>query len=118
MCRHESSYTFASLPNSEPCSFRHGLYQLMRNRVLADAITANTEAMWADVAVFLHPDNDSVRVLPEAVGGHTDAVTAINQLLPNSPISVIDPLTLIDLVTTHNDTWNNWAAVMKRKYKL
>jgi len=118
MCRHNSSFTFASHPHTEPCPFRHSLYQLMRNRVLADAITANTEAMWTDVAVFLHPDNDSVRVLPEAVDGHTDAVTAINHLLPNNPINVIDPLTLLELVTTHDNKWNNWATVMRRKYKL
>jgi hypothetical protein len=90
----------------------------MRNRVMADAIVSNTEAMWADVAVFLHPDNDSVRILPESVGGQTDAVAAINQLLPNNKIEVIDPRKLIELVTASSRDWNDWATVMRNKYKL
>lgn len=46
-----SSFSFGSLPEGPPCPFRGGPYQLMRNRALADAIVANTEAEWADVAV-------------------------------------------------------------------
>jgi len=118
ICGQDSSLTLTSLPQTEPCPFRHSLYQLMRNRVLADAIVSNTEAMWADVAVFLHPDNNSVRVLPEAVGGHTDAVAAINQLLPGDPIAVIDPYKLIELISASSTEWNDWGTDMRNKYKL
>ena len=85
---------------------------------MADAIVSNTETMWTDVAVFLHPDNDSVRVLPETVGEHADAVVAINQLLPNDPIAVVDPYKLVELVTTHSREWDDWATYITQRYLL
>jgi hypothetical protein len=36
------SFSFRGLPASAPCPFRHGLYQVMRNRVLADCLRIKT----------------------------------------------------------------------------
>ncbi len=113
-----SSFGLDRVALPSPCPFRHGLYQLMRNRALADAIVANTAADWADVAVCLHPDNRSCRGLPEPVGGNDDVITAFNSIVPDDPVQIVDPGAFVQAVADEGATWTRWAATMRSRYRL
>ena len=101
-----------------PCPFRQGLYQIMRNRLLADALVVNGNAWWADVAVCIHPGNDAVRRLREPVGGETDAVAAINKLIPHGKILDLNPVEIVSFVAEEDHAWRDWGAVMRARYCL
>ena len=58
-------FRFERLPSGAACPFSGGLYQLMRNRVLAYALVREGGAEWADVALCIHPANHAVDVLDE-----------------------------------------------------
>lgn len=55
------------IPDSDGCPFRDGLDQLMRNAVLARALMVDGGAAWAEVAVCVHPGNDSAHRLGYAL---------------------------------------------------
>ncbi len=113
-----SSFGLDRVALPSPCPFRHGLYQLMRNRALADAIVANTEAEWADVAVCLHPEILACRTLSEPVGGYEDVIHAFNSVVANNPVKVIDPGTVVQAVAHEDTKWSRWAAMMQARYRL
>ncbi len=113
-----SSFGLDRVALPSPCPFRHGLYQLMRNRALADVIVANTEAEWVDVAVGLHPENSACRVLSEPVGGYEDVIHAFNSVVANNPVKVIDPGTVVQAVAHEDTKWSRWAAMMQARYRL
>ena len=113
-----SSFALDRLPLPSPCPFRHGLYQLMRNRALADAIVANTAAEWADVAVCLHPDNGSCGVLQESVGGNEDVIDAFKSIVPDDPVRVVDPGAVVRAIADEGMTWARWAATIRSRYRL
>src|SRR5690606_37506845 len=62
-------FEFSSVAAGEACPFRGGLYQLMRNAVLARALLQNTEASWADLATCVHPGNLIAHEMKVAVCG-------------------------------------------------
>ena len=101
----------------QTCPFRHGLYQLMRNRVLADAMVSNRAVDWAEVAVCVHPGNEAVWKLPDRVAGQGDALSAINKLL-NNPILSLSPITIVEAVADDSAQWHHWASEMKGRYAL
>jgi hypothetical protein len=70
------------------CPFRHGLYQMMRNRVLADELARQTRPAWADFAVCRHPVNDAVVLLDEPVFSFQNAIQAFRFL--SSEVAVYD----------------------------
>jgi hypothetical protein len=53
-----SSFELSSLTATMACPFRAGLYQLMRNKVLAESLLQHGGAQWADLAVCVHPRNE------------------------------------------------------------
>lgn len=113
-----SSFGLDRVALPSPCPFRHGLYQLMRNRVLADEIVANTEAEWADVAVSLHPENSACRVLSDPVGGYDDVIHAFNSVVASNPVQAIDPGTVVRAIDDESTIWSDWAATMQSRYRL
>ncbi len=113
-----SSFELDRIALPSPCPFQHGLYQLMRNRALADAIVANTEAEWADVAVCLHAQNAACRVLSEPVGGDEDVIRAFNSIVPNDSVPAIDPGAVVQAIANENATWTQWAATMQSRYNF
>ena len=116
--RETSSFDFSALgQQDQPCPFRHGLYQLMRNRVLADAMVQNRLVNWADVAVCVHPNNDAVWKLPDPVAGQRNVLSAINEFL-KTPIPSLSPSTIIEAVADAAPTWRDWASKMKGRYAL
>jgi len=58
-----SSIRIEAIRREKACPFRHGLYQMMRNRVLADELARRAESEWADFAVCRHPANEAVVLL-------------------------------------------------------
>ncbi len=113
-----SSFGLDRVALPSPCPFRHGLYQLMRNRALADAIVTNTDAEWADVAVCLHPENSACRVLSEPVGGYEDVIHAFNSVVVTNPVQAIDPCAVVQAIADKCTTWSQWAATMRSRYRL
>ena len=94
-------FRFEGLAGDAPCPFRHGLYQLMRNRVLADALIEETDAGWADFAVCIHPGNHQARRLAEAIGGKTDAVEAFRAIAGADAVVELDPMAVVEAVRDH-----------------
>ena len=101
------------------CPFRQSLYQLMRNQVLALALVQNTSAEWAEFGVCLHPGNEEVLQLTDAVAGHTDAVKAFNAILPqNMKIINILPADIIKLARGNDPVLSEWGDWMIARYDL
>jgi len=113
-----SSFGLDQVEMPSPCPFRHGLYQLMRNRALADVIVANTEAEWADVAVSLHPKNSVCRVLSDPVGGYDDVINAFNSVVATVPVQTINPGAVVQAIADESTAWFRWAATMRSRYQL
>lgn len=102
-----------------PCPFRQGLYQLMRNQVLAIALVQHTSADWAEFGVCLHPDNKDVRQLSDAVAGRTDAVDAFKAILPEKTNLIeVHPSVIIGLASEYNPALSEWADWMRARYEL
>jgi hypothetical protein len=109
-------FTFTSVT---ACPFRQSLYQLMRNQVLALALAQHTSAEWAEFGVCLHPKNEKVRELTDAVAGHTDALEAFNAILTDKKkVIEILPSAIINLATEHQPALSQWADWMRTRYDL
>ena len=114
----QTSFDFSVLENGAACPFSGGLYQPMRNRVLADALVAETDAMWADFAVTIHPDNDVAHVLAEGVAGETDVVSAFRRLVGEDGVLVIGPADILTTVCGFDAALSDWAVWMHERYML
>lgn len=98
------------------CPFRHGLYQLMRNRVLGDELRRHRKGAWVEFAVCRHPDNDGLARLIEPVAGSLDALEAFRRI--SEPGSVLDwnALHVVDHVASTDPTLADWQGWMKERY--
>jgi hypothetical protein len=114
----DSSFSLALPGDVGSCPFRGGLYQLMRNRVLADQLVSHGRFAWADVAVCVHPANHTVRSLEEAVVGRSDICAAFNAIVPRAPILEINPLAVVRAVTEASSEWSEWGDFMCSRYML
>src|SRR5262249_44477022 len=97
---------------------RGGLYQLMRSRVLGDALVQRGQARCADVAVCIHRGNTALRQLPKKIGGSKDVVEAFNALVPSAPVQIIDPADILAAVRAEDSGWRSWGAYMVERYGL
>jgi hypothetical protein len=101
------------------CPFRESLYQLMRNQVLAVALVQKTSAEWAEFGVCLHPGNEKVLELTDAVSGQKDALKAFNTILPDkTKLIEILPSKIIELATGNDPALSEWADWMRSRYEL
>ncbi len=116
MALETSSFLLNRIRTNAPCPFRHGLYQLMRNRVLADALVQETSAKWADVATCIHPENDEARQLTEAVCGDRDAGRAFLQITKAGSLLELDPVTVVAITQEQNSKQSGWADWMRARY--
>jgi hypothetical protein len=112
-------FRFDRLAPDAACPFAGGLYQLMRNRVLAHALVREGGAEWADFALCIHPSNHTVDVLDQAVGGTSGAQAAFRSLL-RSENGFLDlpPQALIDAVATASPDLGAWADWVRDRYQL
>jgi hypothetical protein len=110
---------FDHLSSDAACPFSGGLYQLMRNRVLAHALVREGDAAWADVALCIHPANGDVDVLDAAVGGTSSAQAAFRFLL-RSKDGLLDlpPQGLIEAVVAASPRLGAWAEWVRERYQL
>jgi hypothetical protein len=113
-----SPFDFSKLNVGSPCPFSGGLYQPMRNRILADALVAETDATWSDFAVTVHPDNEVAHVLSEEVGGETDVISAFRLLVGGNGVRIIEPGDLLSAACNADDTLSEWADWMVGRYIL
>jgi hypothetical protein len=114
----ESSFDPASLASQAHCPFRHGLYQMMRNRVALDALRSMTSAEWCEFAVCVHPSNRLARQLPEAVAGQSDAVTAFRELTGGRGVREWDPTRVVSTIEAVGAAPEGWGDWMRAKYLL
>lgn len=112
-------HTPFNFPAGTACPFRHSLYQLMRNQVLAVALVQKTTADWADFGVCLHPSNNAVRQLLEPLAGQNDAVRAFNLLLPDQKrVIEIEPLRVVQSVRDADSAYAEWGDWIVTRYDL
>lgn len=118
MAKEDSSFMLDRVSPKSPCPFRHGLYQLMRNRVLADALTKETSAEWADFAICVHPDNDAAQWLKEPVCGERDVGRAFRQIVEERSLLDLNPAHVVATVEKQDSKWKAWANWMRNRYLL
>lgn len=99
-----------------PCPFRNGLYQMMRNRVLADELVHRTGAGWADFAVCRHPANHSVIDLDEPVSSYRDAIGAFRSLSSYDAVSEWDAEKIVGIIGSTDDRLDDWETWMRGRY--
>jgi hypothetical protein len=112
-------FQFDHLPQDAACPFSGGLYQLMRNRVLAQVLVQEGGAEWADVALCVHPHNHAVDVLDEAVGGTSSAHAAFEALLRSeSGLLRLQPKALIEASLAASRALAPWGQWIRDRYQL
>lgn len=112
----ESSIRMEAIRLVGACPFRYGLYQMMRNRVLADELARHSEPAWADFAVCRHPANDAVVLLDEPVSGHRDAIRAFRSISINGAISDWNAQKLVEVIGSTDEKIKDWKAWMVGRY--
>jgi len=119
ICDESGLFRFDRLDSGAACPFSGGLYQLMRNRVLAHALVREGGADWTDVSLCIHPANDAVDALDEAVGGAFSAQAAFRSLLRSKDgLLNLPPQALIDAVVTASPRLGDWAEWLHDRYQL
>jgi hypothetical protein len=112
-------FRFDRLAPDAPCPFSGGLYQLMRNYVLAQALVCDGGAEWADFALCIHPDNESVRVLEEPVAGTASAHAAFRSLLQQDKgLLELEPNAIIDATLAASPALAGWGEWMRDRYRV
>jgi hypothetical protein len=117
MGREDSSMRLRHLHVGSPCPFRHGLYQIMRNRALADCMRRELGARWADVAVCIHPGNKAVRQQREQVAGTLNSIEQFQAIARPLSLRDWDAGNLLGVIQTAGASveWGEW---MTRRYML
>lgn len=113
-----ASFDRDRLAAQDRCPFRHGLYQMMRNRVTLDVLRSMSDAQWCEFVVCIHPSNDEVRRLAEPVGGSESAIEAFRSLLRSGGILEWDASGVVDALLDVGAADAGWAEWMRRKYLL
>lgn len=116
MSRPNSSIVREAVRTSGACPFRYGLYQLMRNRVLADELVYQTAAEWADLAVCCHSANSRLRVLEEPVLSNQDAIEAFQSLSSINAIKAWDARRVLDVIAGEGSDLRAWRDWMEGRY--
>jgi hypothetical protein len=98
------------------CPFRYGLYQLMRNRLLADELLRHTGAAWSEFAVCRHPRNVGVNILQDPVGQLSDALEAFRHLCAPGAVLDWDAQTLASIVAETDPQLEQWRVWMNQRY--
>jgi hypothetical protein len=97
------------------CPFRHGLYQLMRNRVLADELRRQIPGSWVEFAVCCHPGNRALAGLKEPVAGSSNAIEAFRKLSSVDAVREWSAREVIDVCAVGVGL-SDWRAWMLSRY--
>lgn len=116
LSQQSSSLRMEQIASVGACPFRHGLYQMMRNRVLADELSRRTPGAWAEFTICRHPANNVLTTLKEPVAGSSNAMEAFRIL--SSPKSVRDwnAEEVVGFVGATGDGLSDWEAWMRGRY--
>jgi len=101
---------------AEPCPFRHGLYQMMRNRLLADELARRTRAEWGEFVVCRHPSNDMVLTLKEPVLSTTNAVDAFRRISSDNAVRDWNAEHVLTAVRSTDERLIEWEQWMLERY--
>jgi hypothetical protein len=118
MLQPDSSFDLQHLGPQDRCPFRHGLYQLMRNRVSLDVLRSVESLAFSDFVVCLHPGNLDARQLPEAVLGELDTIEAFRRLVRPGGLLEWDARAVLEAVVEVGAAPPGWADWMRSKYLL
>ena len=116
MKRPNSSVLESALRRAGPCPFRYGLYQLMRNRVLADLLLEYTGADWADFAVCVHPANQTVLGMRESISSTTDVFEAFRSLSSSGAVLDWNARQVLATIAGIDDSLGDWERWMSVRY--
>ncbi len=108
-----SSIRLDAVPLTDPCPFRDGRYQMMRNRVLADVLKRKTGADWSDFAVCLHPANGDVRML---LNGSEGIVESFRSLSSFTAVREWNPKEVVNAIRRRSTTLGDWGNWMEQRY--
>jgi hypothetical protein len=111
-----SSFRFPQT-TATPCPFRDDLYQLMRNRVLADAMRHAAGLHWADTAICIHPGNTHLktRLLGDAGNrGFRDDFVALS----HAELRLLEPSTIADALAASSSTLAPWRNYILERYRI
>jgi|HubBroStandDraft_6_1064221.scaffolds.fasta_scaffold106347_2 hypothetical protein len=111
-----SSFRIDAIRLEAACPFRHGLYQMMRNRVLADELARHNEAAWADFAVCRHPANDMVVLLDEPASALRNAIRAFRAISIDSALRDWNAQKLVEVIGSTDEKLKDWKAWMVGRY--
>lgn len=100
------------------CPFRHGLYQMMRNRVTLDALQERDGLAWCDFVACLHPGNQDARRLPEPVSDRVEALAAFRTLVQPGALLEWDARVVLEAITESGSAPSGWPEWMRCKYLL
>jgi hypothetical protein len=98
-----------------PCPFRRGLYQLMRNRVLADELRRQTGAAWSEFAVCRHPKNLKLIAMKGDGGETVDPIAAFRAVSSGEAIRDWPADALLDAVCQAWPTRSPWQTARTRR---
>lgn len=99
-----------------PCPFRHGLYQMMRNRLLADELQRRYPGTWAEFVVCRHPDNEQLLNLPEPVEDSNNALAAFRSLFTTGALHDWRADKVLELIGFPTGDRSHWADWMRERY--
>ena len=111
-----SSICKEAIQSSGACPFRHGLYQIMRNRVLADELVRQSDAEWAEFAVCRHAGNEVVVALEEPVHSLHNAIEAFRLLSSDTAIRDWDAEKVVAAISSTDEKLSAWEDWMRRRY--
>lgn len=99
------------------CPFQNGLYQLMRNRVLADELARRTGA-WTEVAMCHHPDNHVLMHLEQPVAGSDDPLEAFGRISFPGAVQHWNAHQVVDAIADADPLLAGWKDWVERRYFL
>jgi restriction endonuclease-like protein len=106
---------FSSLAD-EPCPWKGGLYQLMRNWAFGQALVQTGNAEDFHVGVCIHPNNSEALALKEPIGGTSDLIAAFDKFVSKGRVIRVDPERVVGLLAPFADV--SWTDYVRKRYKL
>ena len=116
LSRPSSSLRMDQIGHAGACPFRHGLYQMMRNRVMADELSSRVPGTWTEFVVCRHPHNDVLSNLKEPIAGSGNAFEAFRTLSSVNAVRDWNAEELVGLVGSTDDDLSKWKAWMNGRY--
>lgn len=111
-----SAFSMDALHSAGSCPFRHGLYQIMRNRVLADELARHSGSAWSECVLCSHPANKGVWNLDQPVLGLQNALDAFRSLTSKDAIRDWNAKTMVAEIAAADPALTDWANWMNQRY--